>query len=1010
MAEWARQRKIFETKVVAGFCAASLIVATLTATAWKLANDASDAAHLVTQTQQVVNAIAQARIDTLRIEYATQNYRLSGDHKALTARQTGIAQREASMHGLQELLANNPTQTERWHRLRTLIDQRIAVGQLIEQQRTEGHEETANAYATLAPLRETGEPTHALFGEMAQEAQQALGQRTAEHLDAQRVLAATSSAAAVLLLLLLIGTYLLVRRQLRHNENSQRTLDQARQMVRDQNVLLEARVQLRTAELREAQDHLQSIISSVPAIISYVDADRRYVYTNARFLERFAPGRQSVAGCTVREVFGEERYAKVAPVIDKVLAGEAQSWDWQVAPGYWMHVQNVPKRDAHDRVCGYYVLASDITERKQAEDKIQILNAEMAQRVAELERVTRAWKTLSAGNSAMLRATDEPQLLKSMCQAIVDAGGYSTAMVWYAVDDAAKSMRPMAECGYGPGMEALHRLQPTWGEGECSRGAIASAIRTGETQVIGNLQTDPVYQNWRSFLDGNSSCIASPLFVGHTVVGALAIFSPEPELFGPDEARLMNELTEDLAFGIASLRAKAERNKTEAAMRQLTRFDTLTGLPNETQFVEELKRAIDEAQSSPVPQSFAMLQINVERLGDINEALGFAHGDQLLREFGQRLLMLAPDERRVARLRGDEFALLLSPGGEGAALAMVDRLQAMLRQPFAIADISLDISARVGIALHPAHGATPGELLRHMGIAVAQARKLGRTHKVYAPQTVENRPKQLSLAGELRHAIEAGDMQLYLQPKVEMPSGRVLGAEALVRWKHAQHGLIPPGEFIALAEHTGMIKNLTEWVVEAAMRVCREAERRGEALPIAVNLSARNLRDSGLLDRVRLLQKSWGIPRGLLEFEITESTVMEDPEFARNMLHTMRGEGIPLYIDDFGTGYSSLAYLQKLPVECIKIDQSFVRDMSRNKEAAVIVKSTIDLAHELGRKVVAEGVETQEDWDRLAQLGCDVAQGYFIARPMPAADFAAWTRKAAAQDDVLVSGWGEFAR
>ena len=281
---------------------------------------------------------------------------------------------------------------------------------------------------------------------------------------------------------------------------------------------------------------------------------------------------------------------------------------------------------------------------------------------------------------------------------------------------------------------------------------------------------------------------------------------------------------------------------------------------------------------------------------------------------------------------------------------------------------------------------------------------------MYDASAVEIRPERLAMAGELRRGIENGDLQLYLQPKVALPSGRVLGAEALVRWKHAIRGLVPPSEFISLAENTGLIKMLTEWVVDATMRFCIEAKQHGQCLPVAVNLSARNLRDHGLLDRVRLQQKSWGIPPGLLEFEITESTVMEDPEHALRMLNQMRADGIPLYIDDFGTGYSSLAYLQRLPVDYIKIDQSFVRDMSRNKGAIAIVKSTIDLAHELGRKVVAEGVETQEEWDQLSRLGCDIAQGYFIAKPMPAADFAIWARRAEAQDDAVISSWGEFAR
>jgi EAL domain-containing protein (putative c-di-GMP-specific phosphodiesterase class I) len=280
-----------------------------------------------------------------------------------------------------------------------------------------------------------------------------------------------------------------------------------------------------------------------------------------------------------------------------------------------------------------------------------------------------------------------------------------------------------------------------------------------------------------------------------------------------------------------------------------------------------------------------------------------------------------------------------------------------------------------------------------MDMAVQLAKKKGLGCVVFDPMQDQNPSRRLNLAGELRRAIDGGDLSLYLQPKVEMATGRVCGAEGLVRWRHAERGLIFPGEFIELAEHTGLIKPLTEWVIATALRLNHGWMQQGCALPIAVNLSARNLHDEGLVEKIRQLQATWGVPAGFLELEITESTVMEDAEFALRVLHSLRAQGMPLYIDDFGTGYSSLSYLLKLPVDYIKIDQSFVRDMSVIKDSSVIVRSTIELAHDLGRMVVAEGVETREHWDQLAALGCDFAQGYFIARPMPAADFPGWVEQ-----------------
>jgi len=440
-----------------------------------------------------------------------------------------------------------------------------------------------------------------------------------------------------------------------------------------------------------------------------------------------------------------------------------------------------------------------------------------------------------------------------------------------------------------------------------------------------------------------------------------------------------------------SQQALNETLKAQEAMFRLLRFDTLTGLPNETQFTEFLTSAIDAGKQRHQP--FAVLQTSIERLSEINDALGFGNGDQMLQEFGGRLCNAVPPSAMVARLRGDEFAILLPDCDAAAAIAVVTALERVLAQPFPVADIALDVTARIGVALFPEHGETPHDLYRHMGIAVHLAKKKGVAHVVFNPAQTSDQSRRLTIASELRRAIEGGDLRLYLQPKVEMSTGRVCGAEGLVRWKHAEHGLIPPGEFIGLAENTGLIKPLTEWVIETAMRLNQGWERQGCALPIAVNISARNLRDGNLLEMIRRLQATWGVATSLFEIEITESTVMEDAEFALHVLHGLREQGTALYIDDFGTGYSSLGYLQKLPVEYIKIDQSFVRDMSTSKDAELIVRSTIDLVHDLGRKVVAEGIETQASWDQLAKLGCDIAQGYFIARPMPAEELQGWVER-----------------
>jgi diguanylate cyclase (GGDEF)-like protein/PAS domain S-box-containing protein len=766
---------------------------------------------------------------------------------------------------------------------------------------------------------------------------------------------------------------------------------QAERTIREQNELLEQRVRERTTQLYESEDHLRSVINNVPAMIAFVDGQQRYVYVNRNYHERFASGRSDITGYTVREILGDERHAIASPLIAKALQGQPQSYDWQPFPGVWQFINYVPKLDAEERVTGYYVLGTDITERKHAEEKIQSLNTELAQHVRELEHVSRGLRTLSAGNRTMLRATDEQDLLDSMCRAIVEAGAYRMASVWYRIDDEFHSLQPMAESGHPGGLDVLKMMKGSWADNEYGRGAVATAIRKDQTSVVRNILTDPAYAPWRPHLPDCACCVAGPLRVDGETIGALAIYATEPDSFDPDEVALLTESADDLAFGITTLRARARQQKIQQAMHRLTFFDALTGLPNEAQFTELLVAALESGQR--LNQSFAVLQANIERLGEINEALGFNHGDQILRDFGTRISNAMPPGATVARLRGDEFGILLPGCNASAAILMAQRLEEVLAKLFPIADLSLEVSAKIGVTLYPQHGTTPHDLFRHMDMAVNQAKKQSVGHAVFDPTQKRGQSGRLKMAGELRRAIEDGDLRLYLQPKVEMASGRLCGAEGLVRWQHAERGLIQPSEFIGLAEHTGLIKPLTEWVIETTLRLKQVWERHGCPLPIAVNLSARNLRDENLLKKILDMQARLGVASGFLEIEITESMVMDDAEFALQVLRSLRDEQIPLYIDDFGTGYSSLSYLQKLPVEYIKIDQSFVSEMLTSKDSSLIVRSTIDLAHDLGHKVVAEGVETRAHWDQLAAYGCDIAQGYLIARPMPCEDFLGWAGK-----------------
>ena len=1112
--ERVKTHSSFESKILAAFVAAMLVVAGLTAATWKVAHDAADAARWITHTYTILDNLARIRSDTLQIEFSTQSFRLTGQAEHLIEREETVALRESRLARVHELTADNPIQQTRWQQLRAVLDQRLAISRRVVELRSTEGPQAATRYASTVPLAETRQRTYRLLREMEADEERLLDERDTNYQQARATLVGAGVGVAALLSALLTTTYLLLRRQLRATEAGRQALAaseenlaitlhsigdavlvtdragritrmnpvaerltgwpqaqalgraigdvfriiheetrapaeipvqsvlatgevqglalhttliardgqecpiadsaapihdaagrvtgvvlvfrdvsaerDAQRLIHRQNEQLEQNVLERSAQLRESQAHLRGIISGVPALIAYLDTGLRYVYANRHYCERFAPQGLDITGRTVREIVGEERYAIASAALARALQGESQRFDWQPSPGVWLQSNYVPRHDDHGEVIGCYVLGTNITERKRHEGEIEALNREREQRIRELEHVSRALRTLSAGNRTMLRAHDEPELLDNMCRTIVNAGGYSVAVVWYRSDDAGQSLWPAAEYGYPGGMASLRLLKTSWGNTAHGRGAVGTAIRSGQAVLVRDIRNDPNYAPWHAMLSRQASGLACPLHAGGVVVGALAIYHTEPDAFDTDEINLLSALADDLAFGLATLRDRAEQQQTRQTIHHLTHHDPLTGLANETQFTEQLSAAVEEGLRGGA--HFAMLQANIERLGEINDALGFSHGDQLLRDFAQRLSQAAPPGAIVARLRGDEFALLLPDGTTETAQGLARRVHEVLAPPFAIADLALDVMARIGIVLYPEHGLTPHDLFRHMDMAVRHARKQGSSLAVYDPQLHPAPTQRLTFAGELRRAIENGELLLYLQPKVEMASGRVCGAEGLVRWMHPQRGMIPPGEFIDLAERTGLIRPLTAWVLETAFHLNQHWSQRGRTLPIAVNLSARDLRDESLPELIRRLQSTWGTGKDLLELEITESTAMEDPEFALRVLHELRAMGIPLHIDDFGTGYSSLSYLQKLPVDCIKIDQSFVRNLPSSKDSLLIVRSTIDLAHDLGRKVVAEGVETRQHWEQLAALGCDIAQGYYIARPMPSEAFQGWLR------------------
>lgn len=436
------------------------------------------------------------------------------------------------------------------------------------------------------------------------------------------------------------------------------------------------------------------------------------------------------------------------------------------------------------------------------------------------------------------------------------------------------------------------------------------------------------------------------------------------------------------------IRDITDRKQAEEQIRQLAYYDPLTGLPNRTLFQDCLHHALQTGQRDHT--SVALLLLNLDRFREINMTLGYHHGDLLLQQVGRRLQgVVLPDAAVLARLNVDEFAVLLRSGAEGAARCARILLEA-LELPFTLEGLPLDVTASIGIALFPAHGTDAATLMRRADVAKYAARQAGSGYSIYTAGQDHYSPQRLALIGEVRQALEHEQLCLYFQPKVHLGTGRVSGVEALIRWHHPQRGVIPPAEFIPMAEQTGVIRFLTLWALEAALLQCQAWQADGLDLAVSVNLSVRNLYDAHFADQVAELLDTAGVASGRLILELTESFIMADPARARETLTHLWSMGVHLSIDDFGTGYSSLGYLKRLPVHEIKIDKTFVLGLMRDRHDAAIVRATIDLGHNLGLTVVAEGVEDQQTWHGLVALGCDEAQGYFISPPQPAADLTRW--------------------
>lgn len=481
-----------------------------------------------------------------------------------------------------------------------------------------------------------------------------------------------------------------------------------------------------------------------------------------------------------------------------------------------------------------------------------------------------------------------------------------------------------------------------------------------------------------------------------TVINPLQALTAQLRRVRQDESQLGKRVSiggnaevVELANGFNEMTTKLE--ELYENLEHMAFTDPLTQLPNRTLFHDRLEQAIASARRDQ--RLFALFIMDLDRFKDINDTLGHHIGDMLLQQVALRLRGKLRESDTVARMGGDEFAVLLpTVNAKHADMAARMLLQA-LRTPFVVEEHALDVGASIGIALYPDHGIDTNVLIQRADVAMYTAKNAGCGHAFYDARMDQHHPTRLALMGELRQAVEQEQFVLYFQPKVSLTTNRVVGVEALVRWRHPNGTLVLPDTFIPLLEQTGLIRSLTGWVMDEALRAGRELHDRKLEVPISVNISGRDLQDPYLADEfteqlaVHQASPSW------LELEITESAVMADAVSSLELLQRLSSMGLRLAIDDFGTGYSSLAYLKKLPVQSVKIDKSFVMGMAQDENDAAIVRTGIDLAHNLGLQVVGEGVANEDLLKRLRARGCDIAQGLYISRPLTLDELIEWLQK-----------------
>lgn len=734
----------------------------------------------------------------------------------------------------------------------------------------------------------------------------------------------------------------------------------------------------RERQVRDSERRFKALFDQAPIAMALVDMQGYPTISNPSLTRMIGYSNDELAGMVFGDFTHPEDIARDLSKFAELMEGKISSYSIEKKyvhkAGHLvlanLFVTSISGENGLPReIIG---MAEDITERKKAQDRIAYLN--------------RVHTLLSGINTLIVRVSDRDQLFKDACRIAIEQGGLCMATV-VMIDPGTAKLVPVASAGADE--KLLSGINSILSSSDLAPKTMSARAILEKRAVVSNaVQSDPQVIFRTIYAESRVRSMAMfPLIVADEAIGVLGLYAREPDFFQVEELRLLKQLTDNIGFAINHIDKDDQLN-------YLAYYDALTGLANRSLLHDRLNQSIayGERYHDPIWVVF----VNIDRFSVVNSTFDHQAGDGLIKSIAARLQNAARETDTLARIGGDEFVLILQARpDEKLEPAIVQRLLETMAQPFTVGDQKMFLTCSAGLAIYPTDGEGAESLIKHADIAMQRAKASGgNSFRFYKDEMNAQAMERLRLVGELRNALEREEFVLHYQPQVDFRTGRIVGMEALIRWNHPELGLVPPVRFIALAEETGMIVPIGDWVIRTA---CRQNKAWQEAnlgnFRVAVNLSALQLAQPELVQSiVRILQETRLDPC-CLEIELTESMVMTEVEHAIDILAKLKSIGLQVSIDDFGTGYSSLAYLKRLPIDALKIDRSFVRDIAVDPGDAAIAKAIVAMAHSLGIRVVAEGGETVQQCDFLRRQMCDELQGFFFSKPLAPPEIEALLRQ-----------------